>query len=75
MDGSILHYGKKAGTSSQLQIERFEHTDVSYFTLTVTKVCTLIIWITYYIILKEKCIMDKEYIDTDPAPQNRPLKV
>ena len=56
-------------------MERFEHTDVNYFTLMLIKVYTLIIWITCYITLKEKSIMEKEYIDTDPAPQNRPLKV
>lgn len=47
--------------------------DFNYFTLMLIKVFTLIIWITHYTTLKEKCIMDKEYIDTDLAPQNRPL--
>lgn len=65
---------KKAGTSSLLQMERFEHTDVNCFTLRLVKVYTLIIWTTHYIILKEKYIMEKEYIDTYPAPQNRPFK-
>lgn len=55
--------------------ERLEHTVVEYLTFMLINVNALIIWITHYNILKDKCITDKEYIDTDSAPQKRPLKV
>lgn len=66
---------QKAGISSLPEMERLEHTDVEYLTFMLINVNALIIWITRYNILKEKCITDKEYTDTDSAPQNRPLKV